>query len=169
MEDRRRGLGDERAFGAPELMGADWSGSGGERGSRWACVERVVLGTGDRAGITRWVGYLQPGDESESWAVREEERRISELAGSGADAEDMSSGVFHTKSMSGTTVSTNDGSSRLLGRSRLVVPTGYWGWGLSRGSLTLGVSLGLSFPAVPGLLHFVACPLSAWLPSHLIL
>ena len=77
MEDKRRGLDEERVFGAPELMGTDWAGSGGERGSRWASVEKVVLGTGDRAGITRWVGYLQPGDESESWAVREEERRIN--------------------------------------------------------------------------------------------
>ena len=33
---------------------------------------------------------MEPGDEAtRGWAVREEERRISELTGSGADAEDV--------------------------------------------------------------------------------
>lgn len=49
-----------------------------------------MLGTGDRTRIAGWVEKLEPGDElMGDWAVREEERRIHELAGSGADAEDI--------------------------------------------------------------------------------
>lgn len=97
----------------------------------WAGLDRVKLGTEDRTGRIGWVWYLEPNHELAPGVVREEERRVSEFARSGAFAEGLQ-GELHSESTSGTTVLTNNDSSGLL-RWLCLVGQGQ----LLRGSLML--------------------------------